>query len=506
MQRDCPGRIEDRGERTEDRKKRRSPDRPPSRNPFPFAVLGLLSSFLCFAGGCQGNKPTGPVAPTPKWANVTLTVACPEGPRRLLLDRSGAAWARQSGATIRCVPLTADATADVVVLPAVDMPRWAAAGKLLALDDKGQDWLSLLPPYQQHLLRWDNTVFAVPLIGDSLLGLYRADRYGDAKVQQAYQAKFQRPLRPPVTWDELADQAAFFAEHLGKPSLPPLPADEVGLERLFHAVAAPYAVRAVREDEFASVRERVRIDDRQASAAMSFQYDAMTGLPRIADGGFVDALKLLQRLEAYRPRNGDRNAATSAEAALVIVTLGELTAVRASAPSGNWGVFRVPGREVGGTLNSIPYIGASTWVGAVAKSSANSVAAIDLLTTLSGDKVSLEVVSIPAYGSGPFRRSHVEDRGILGWSNYGLSQEQTSKMLEVLRESADPRIVNPAYVLRIPTAAAHRKVLIDAVRQAITSNGDAAAALADVAKRWKELDGEAAKVRADYRRTLGLRP
>ena len=120
--------------------------------------------------------------------------------------------------------------------------------------------------------------------------------------------------------------------------------------------------------------------------------------------------------------------------------------------------------------------------------------------------MSLEVVSIPAYGSGPFRRSHVEDRGILGWSNYGLAQDQTSRLLEALRESADPRIVNPAYVLRIPSAAAHRKVLIDAVRQAITTNGDAAAALADVAKRWQELDGDPAKARADYRRTLGLQP
>ena len=464
-------------------------------------AMGIAGCML-LTGGCQKNKNAGPVAPALRWANVSLTVACPEGtkPPRLLFDRAGAAWARQTGATIRCVPLSADAAADVVVLRAVDMPQWAASGRLLAQDDKDKDWLSLLPPYRLHLLKWDNAVYAVPLIGDSLLGMYRADRYGDAKVQQAYQAKSKRPLKPPVTWDELADQAAFFAEHLGKPSLPALPADEMGLDRLYGAVAAPYVVRGVREDE---LPKGGGIDDAQASAAMSFQYDATTGLPRIADPGFVDALRLLQRLEAYWPSNGDRTA-TGAEAILAIVTLEELTAVRANSPGANWGVFRVPGREVAGAVNFIPYIGASTWVGAVMKSSANSAAALDLLTTLSGDAVSLEVVSIPAYGSGPFRRSHIEDRGILGWSNYGLSQEQTSKLLEALRESADPRIVNPAYVLRTPTAAAHRKILIDAVRQAIVSKADAAAALGEVAKRWQELDGDPAKARADYRRTLGL--
>jgi len=431
---------------------------------------------------------------------VTLTVACPDGPPRLLFDRAGAAWARQAGAKIRFVSPAPDAAADVFVLHAVDLPQWAAAGKLLSLDDKDKDWLSLLAPYRLHLLRWDNTVYAVPLVGDSLLGLYRADVYGDAKLQQAYQSKTQRRLRPPVTWDELAEQAAFFADHRGKPSLPPLPDDEVGLDRLFHAVAAPYVVRSVREDEF----RHGGTDDRRVSAAFSFQYDAATGLPRLSEPGFVDVLKLLQRLEPYRTREAGRIKAATGDAVLAFVTLAELNAVRGNTPTGNWGVFRVPGRDVGGAVNFVPYIGASAWLGAVAKSSTNSAAALDLLTTLSGDAVSLETVSIPAYGSGPFRRSHLEDRGVLGWSNYGLSQEQTAKLLDVLRESADPRIVNPAYVHRIPTADAHRRVLIDAIRMAITTNGDAAATLAEVAKRWKEIDGDPDKARADYRRTLGL--
>ena len=39
---------------------------------------------------------------------------------------------------------------------------------------------------------------------------------------------------------------------------------------------------------------------------------------------------------------------------------------------------------------------------------------------------------------------------------------------------------------------------------ACVDNDDAAKALEDVAKHWRDQDGDAAKARADYRRSLGL--
>src|SRR5262245_56711375 len=107
MQRDCPGQ----GDRW----------RIGRRGAWTVCVVTTVAGFLSFVHGCQRSKPTGPVAPTLRFPNVKLTVACTEGPvpPRLLFERSGAAWARQTGATIRCVP-PADTTADIVVLRAVD--------------------------------------------------------------------------------------------------------------------------------------------------------------------------------------------------------------------------------------------------------------------------------------------------------------------------------------------------------------------------------------------------
>ena len=61
-------------------------------------------------------------------------------------------------------------------------------------------------------------------------------------------------------------------------------------------------------------------------------------------------------------------------------------------------------------------------------------------------------------------------------------------------------------LLRVPGAEAHDRALAAALRPALAGTGDPAAALAEVAKRWRELDGDAAKARADYRRSLGLPP
>src|SRR5438552_10500176 len=179
MQRDCPrqSRAEDRRQRTEDKgQKPTHLGQPPRVGRLPrrggrtsilrfISVLCPLSSVLFLsASGCQRSKTSAPAVAKPRWDKVTLTIACPEGPARLLFDRAGAAWARQSGATIRCVTPSADPAADVLVLRAAELPQWAAAGKLLPLDDKDKDWLSLLGPYRLHLLRWENTVYAVPLL------------------------------------------------------------------------------------------------------------------------------------------------------------------------------------------------------------------------------------------------------------------------------------------------------------------------------------------------------
>src|SRR5581483_10724181 len=95
---------------------------------------------------------------------------------------------------------------------------------------------------------------------------------------------------------EFADLAEFFTRTTaGKATefgLPPLP-DGDDLGRLFYTVAACYARRAAPVDE--------PTGPRQVEDVFSFHYDVKTGQPRLASGGFVHALELLQRLKKSSP-------------------------------------------------------------------------------------------------------------------------------------------------------------------------------------------------------------
>src|SRR4029077_20454206 len=99
----------------------------------------------------------------------------------------------------------------------------------------------------QHNMLWGGTFFAVPLLGESLFCVYRADLLDDPRHRAAlgtrFQAKFHRPLSPngPATWQQLAEIADYFSheadwtegEHTSVPrsSLPPLAASSDGLDR-----------------------------------------------------------------------------------------------------------------------------------------------------------------------------------------------------------------------------------------------------------------------------------
>src|SRR5262249_24399772 len=158
----------------------------------------------------------------------------------------------------------------------------------------------VLAVYREHLLLWEGAPCAAPLAGEAPVCLYRADLYESEAHRKGYLA-FQEgrakgaksvfELRPPASWEELALQAEYFRQHhpAGKrgPSLPPLPADDRELDRLFYTVAAGYGRRAARLDEPAAREE-----------LFTFHYDLDTGKSRIATPGFVAALRLLQRLQA----------------------------------------------------------------------------------------------------------------------------------------------------------------------------------------------------------------
>src|SRR5262245_3638207 len=124
--------------------------------------LTLAAVLAAALAGCHGRKATSVAATAPpRWAGVTLTVACPDGPAKLVMQRHGAGWARSTGATLKLVPLAESAAgADVLVLPAPDLPHWADAGTLAVVPTgegpvgmgRAGDWDTLLHTYKSRLL------------------------------------------------------------------------------------------------------------------------------------------------------------------------------------------------------------------------------------------------------------------------------------------------------------------------------------------------------------------
>jgi hypothetical protein len=489
----------------------------------------VLVALLATLPGCQALVP--PPDP-PVYQGVQLRVACPPGLAELVRTQSRVWQSRQEAGVepVEYGPATGPAGlagADVWVIPTADLPYHVAAGEVVALPEdpftrRGSsfEWSSLLPAYREQLLLWESKPFAVPLVGEAPVCVYRADLYADLAVQAKYRA-FQkgrgpiRELRPPVTWQEFASQAEFFQSHhpSGKgPSLPPLPASVEALDRLFYSVAASYARRAVLPDEHR------RADYRQELFA--FHYDLSDQCePRIATEGFVEALELLIRLQKCRPSG---NSARPEEAflkgqALLCVTDASWLVAFQKEPRlrDRFGICAVPGSDryftasrgwvqLKDTSNHIPYLGGSGWLACVPKKAKHAEAALDLLADLAGPARSSQAALEPVRGAGPTRTPHLlRER----WDSYDLDRSRTGALKEVLGKALlQHNLRNPALCLRIPDQASHRAALVAGLRKALADGGKASEVLQGVARQWKELDARKGlkQHRIDYLRSVGL--
>jgi multiple sugar transport system substrate-binding protein len=484
---------------------------------------GHLFSALLAAAVAAGCRPTSslPTAPEAPHHGVHLHVACPGEATADLLRRHGGPWALRQGAqlgVVRYDPETgpeAGGPADVWVLAPADLPRLAAAGRLapvpegLTARDNPYAWNDLLPIYRERLIVWSRTPVALPLAGESLLCCYRADYFQDAAHRAAFRKKYGRDLEPPATWRQFAEVAEYFRDR--GPSLPPLPADDAALDRLFYTVAAGFARRAVPADEPGGAGDRDEI--------FSFHYDLKTGEPRIAAPGFVYALGVLKRLEACRPPGADQRpeeAFRDGKAVLCLADAPWLKAFQgAEALRDRVGVCRVPGGDryfdfmTGAArpvaeANRVPYFGGAGWLAAVPADAPHAAAAFDLLAALSEPKESTQIFLGAKAAGGPIRAGQLSRER---WDAFDLDEGRSLRLKEVLQETLLHRgLKNPAVCLRTPRQAAHRAVLLKEVRAVLLGGADPAEALKKVAGQWSELDRRQGldAHRADYRLSLGL--
>ncbi len=489
-------------------------------------VLGL-ASLAAVVAGCTSRKTaaviTGKAVDPP-----VLRVAWPVGVETSLLTNFAATWAAQQAVKLEIVPyakdtdLVAPLAADVCVIVPAELPRWAAGGNLLPVPEKVQKHpefadTRLLPFYRQ-LLTWDRTRYALPLSGDALLCCYREDLFRDHA--EAFQKQTGRALKPPETWEDFEAIARFFHDKFaaeGAPAacLPPLPANELDLERLFYAAAAPCARRGVPPNPDIKV---------PVEEALSFHFHLESGETRIHTPGFVHALRRLQRLQPFRPAQPTPEPANWFRDGKAVLCLADAVPWVPrfqgldSPVRGRVGVCRVPGsREVfdfqtgqrrdAKQVNHVAYLGAVGWLGVVPRGAKEAERAFALLAWLAEPKVSADVVTDRACGGGPFRPSHL-DSSNAGWHNLGLGPK-TAELAQALRQTVeDPLVTNPVLRLRVPDERRFRQALAAGLRAALLEKKDANQALAEVAEAWRQRVKEKGlkQHRAEYRLSLGLQP
>jgi multiple sugar transport system substrate-binding protein len=498
------------------------------------ASLGTV--FLTLVVLLLSCKPVLPPGPPPKpFAGVSVRVAMPNNHAlKELLQRHGENWKELSGGSVEMVAADAPA-ADVRLLSSAEMPHWAQAGKLTPIPpatlevpsfESGQ----LLRIYRYRLMDWDRKTYAIPVLGDSLLFVYRADVLEHPQHKKNLEERLRHPLRPsgPATWQEWSVIAEYFSQQakwsadespksLPRPAWPPLPASAADLDREFHAVAASFVRPGVNQERLDKLPQADR--DR---VLYNFHFDVQTGEPWIQSPGFVAALKFLQQVQILRASGATADAVkafSEGNALFGLVSLADIRALQEHPQlKDRIAVGPVPGSELyyapeageeraltDRDGNAIPYIGSDGWLGAVAADAAHTEAALSLLQYLGSPQASLEIALEPRWGGGPTRRNHLDIDNRSGWFGYGLNKERTNQMLTALEGQCNPPIVNPVYRLRIPEERAYRDAFVESIRPALTGQLSAESALGQAAKRWKNLGktDPAARLK-EYRLSIGL--
>jgi multiple sugar transport system substrate-binding protein len=262
---------------------------------------------------------------------------------------------------------------------------------------------------------------------------------------------------------------------------------------MFYSVAVSFARRAVREDD---------PNPPPAAQLFSFHYDLESGTVRIDTPGFVQALRLLQLWQAFRPSGVAHEPPTAfqkGEAILCLAGPAWISRFQENAElRGKFGMCRVPGsRQVYDyatgqqrtleAANWLPYLGADGWMMVVPHSNAEPEAAFALAASLSDPKTSLNMVIEPVWGGGVYRSEHLESR--VGWHQLGLDPKRTEHLVDILRETVlHPQITNPVLRLRTPDEREHQLALDMELRAALLEGKDANQALQAAAARWRQID------------------
>jgi len=472
-----------------------------------WTIVSAFSVPFLLQLGCNGGSTMPTINPTAGQDSAkppVLTLACSDVAFAALLKERVGGWAGKT-ASVRVVAdkLTAVPDADLVVIPANGFGAAAEAGEFsvipeaLRASDHPLQRNRIVESYRDTLTGWAGDVQSLPLRGDGFVLIHRADRFNDPKAKAEYQRKFGRSLLPPRTWEDLTELARFFTELDGKPCLPPLPADREAFLTLVAQISACYDRPARKEGSAAD-----------AAAGVSFLVDLRTGKPRLTAPGFRAAVERLAALAKYRRPpteiEGKDPIASLEDGALMAVvdlrvvgrlpkdaTTGAVQARFEPAPMlGTESCFDAAGvlRKAGPEGNYVPYLGGTTRIGAVLKSSKHQDIAWAILATAAAPAGSLALVGDPSVGSGPFRREHMDDVRTAVWLGYRFDEPGTRRLAAAMRAYPALDLLNPVTTLRLPDIEARYAAIEPPLRLGAEGKTSSEAAVRNANTAWETID------------------
>lgn len=489
-----------------------------------FAVALLLG--LTTGCGC-GAKPAEPTAVKKESAGGVVKLWCGDERMAGVFVPRAKAWAHRNTAKLEVV--SAEADADVLLLPPAQLGRLDPPANLLtvppALAGESSDfqWGGLIRVYQSRLAHWGGERYAVPLVGEAYVTVYRADVLGAPAFTDAFRQKYNHPPLPVRTWDELAELGQFATDRTGKPALPPLPADPFAAVAAFGHIAACY-------DRLATTGGgRAEADLRDPYfRGLSFYTDGevLRNRPaewevRIGEPAFGEAFRWFEKTAKCRPsKPGDpTDALVSGSAVAAVVPIGDLNRLprdpNTGAVDAKFGVAPVPGsdgyfdasgKRVKTTgANRVPHYPGGGLIGVVRQSAAHPDAAWGLLGELGGPIASSATLDTPAAGGGPLRIEQVTE-STRQWQQYGFDKAHTADLSKAVHDYVAPGTINPAVGLRTPDVAAVHALLARQLAKVASGEVTADAGQQQAAKEWRELDAKtpADRRQADRRKSAGL--
>lgn len=452
------------------------------------------------------------------FAGAAVRVHCPDPVLAGVIRPMIRSWGVRVGAAVEVVEaaMAPGDAADVGVVPFAELGAWADRGDLLPIPPGVREpghpyqWSAVLPAFRSEpFAGWGANVYGLPVAGDGVVLVYRADRFADKAAADAFLAKHGRPLAPPATWEDLADVAAFFADRDKAPSLPPLPTDPAALANLFFRVAAGFD-RGVQRDT-TKATEAVRPGD-----PLAFAFRTDDGTPRLDQPGFRAAADWVASLKARGcvPPPGPADPAAllrDGKAVMAVLSFADVAKLRpaggavdprfgVASPPGTRGYMDAGGRLVPVAANTVPYFGGG-WLGVVRSKCANPSAAFDLLTDVAGPARSAEVVAATGYG--PTRSTHLDRERLVVWLGYGFDADRSKALQDAAEGAVAKTVRNPAFGLRTPDHAALTKALGDELRAVADGTRPPAEALARAAAAWQAASPAAREVER-RRRAVGL--